>query len=143
MLKKLNIYKKTIFLMLIVGLVPFVVAMFIVNSKTSKILIEQATTSIKAIHDAKAELVEKAIVDQKTSVKAFSELVILKDAVNVLIDYHKKMGLSSNDNFPVNTSEYNALYKNIYRIINSFAVTEGWEDAYIICWKHGHVMFSL
>ncbi len=142
-LQKLSIYQKIVIVMLLVGLVPILTTYFFVNARATKIIQEQTIANVKALQSAKAIDIENNIDSIKEKIKATADLNIVKKIYSELKAYHDKMKTNPKGSFPINTSEYKKMYKIFHEEIKTFANDMGFEDLYLICSAHGHIMFSL
>ncbi len=143
LLQKLSIYQKIVIVMLLVGLIPILTTYFFVNARATKIIQEQTISNVKALQSAKAIDIENNIDSIKEKIKATTDLNIVKKIYSELKAYHDKMKTKPKGSFPINTSEYKKMYKTFHEEIKTFANDMGFEDLYLICSAHGHIMFSL
>ncbi len=143
MLKKLNLFQKIMVFMLIVGIIPLFIAILIANKKATTMLTNSETKFLKEQHNAKSIELKTELEKSLKDLKSLSLVPTFNDAVKKFIDYHKKMNVAGSANYPVNTSEYKTMYNSVYGRVKEIVKTMSFEDLYIICWKHGHIMFSL
>ncbi len=141
--KRLSIYQKIVIVMLITGLLPIFTAVLVVRSRTAKMITDQAIVSLKALQRAKAIDIENNINGLIEKAVGSATLNMILRAENQLSNYHKKMKVGEKAPFPVNTPEYKKIYDSIDKELRGFAKEMGFEELFIICALHGHVMFSL
>ena len=59
-----------------------------------------------------------------------------------LVQYHKDTGVTADGPYDVTTPEYNEIYDTYGQVLNQFQKESGFYDVFIICAKHGHIMYS-
>ncbi len=143
MFKKLTLFQKLIALMILIGIIPLLIGILITKSEVSTMLENQGKTSLKALQAAKSNFVIQSIKDNIKTAEAFADDKSVKDFYKLLSDYHVQTKTGEKDNYPVNTLRYKKLYKIIFDELKKNIEDLEVDDLYFICWKHGHVMFSL
>ncbi len=141
--KSLNIYQKIVIVMLIIGLLPIFTALLVVKSRTTKMITDQAIVSLEALQRTKAIDIENNVNGLIEKAVGSATLNMILRAEKKLTEYHKKMNIAENEPFIVDTPEYKSIYNSIDRELRDFAKYMGFEELFIICASHGHVMFSL
>jgi len=72
----------------------------------------------------------------------------IKDAVEKLILYHEEMNISGTGDFDITgesedlTRSYTEIYDSINKDLQKYNDVYGYYDVFIICAKHGHVMYT-
>ncbi len=59
-----------------------------------------------------------------------------------LVAYHNDMNTSPTGNYDVSTPEYQKIWETLGAPIDEFYKTSGVYDVFLICAKHGHIMYS-
>lgn len=113
-----------------------------VLANTVNTLRVEAFAKLEAAHDNKTASINHYLDT------AFSQMDILarsKDVsqlYNQLVIYHDNTYVDSDGLYDVSTAEYKDIYRNYGEELNHFQEKTGYYDVFIICAKHGHVMYS-
>lgn len=109
---------------------------------TVNTLREEAFKKLEAVHDNKT----KALSDYFSN--AFSQIAILSHSKDVTIlyerlkEYHDYMGTTPTDPFNISDGDYHDIYEQYGAELQLFQKDTGYYDVFLICAKHGHVMYS-
>ena len=90
---------------------------------------------------------------KKTAIKTYFDEIFLKMSIFAkskdvkalyerLVTYHNDMHTLETGNYDVSTLEYQEIWKTFGESVQDFYKTSGVYDVFIICAKHGHVMYS-
>ena len=103
----------------------------------------EAFNKMTAIQSLKKAQIEKYMGSVRDDVKALASLANVKDLYQRLKQYHIDMHTGAKDAYDVSTAEYKRLYDEFGAPMAQFVKSFGYEEAYMICEPHGHVMFTV
>ncbi|MBU8913963.1 MAG: HAMP domain-containing protein, partial [Spirochaetales bacterium] len=117
-------------------------------SRASSALMDQATSQLESVTELKRNLVENYLTTAKNLAMIVSQSTDGKRAIEELIVYHNEMGIGENDDFDITgdhdslTYSYEYAWEDADRGLHGFVTQAGFDDLLIICYPHGHVMYS-
>ncbi|MCP4749949.1 MAG: hypothetical protein GY866_03580, partial [Proteobacteria bacterium] len=97
---------------------------------------------MNAIREAKKSRIEDYFKNSFMQMRVFSNSKDVSDLFQRLVKYHKDTKVSATGNYSVTTSEYQQIYSTHGALLNRFQEDSGYYDVFVICAKHGHVMYS-
>jgi methyl-accepting chemotaxis protein len=109
---------------------------------TVNTLREESFGKLEAIHDNKT----KALSDYFNN--AFIQINMLSGSNDVttfyekLKEYHDYMDTPSTGGLNITSNDYKSIYDQYGKELNSFQKETGYYDVFLICAKHGHVIYS-
>jgi len=103
---------------------------------------KEAFDKLEAIQHSKKVAVEAYFNDSFMKMSTFAKSKDVKMLYERLVVYHNDMNTSPTGNYDVTTSEYNQIWETLGANIKDFYDTSGVYDVFLICSKHGHVMYS-
>lgn len=113
-----------------------------VLANTVNTLREEAFAKLKAVHAIKTETVQNYFNNAFSQTKVLAESRDVTELFTELIAYHHETNVQADGPFDVTTEEYNAIYNSFGGRLNKFQEESGYYDVFVICAKHGHVMYS-
>ncbi len=106
-------------------------------------LTESASTKLKSIQDNKGKSLIKTINNLASDVQYLATLPQFNSLYSDMKFYHDFGGVNEEDGtFLVGEEEYKNLYSEHTEFFEQFMSFKGYKDMYLVCAKHGHVMFS-
>lgn len=97
---------------------------------------------LEAQHDLKTAMLtsyfEKAIRDMEM----FSRSKDVQDLYENLVQYHHDTNVSANGAYNVKSFAYEQIWKDYGKNVTQFQKDTGYYDIFMVCAKHGHVMYS-
>lgn len=128
---------------LLAGLLPLFVVAWLSINKSERSMEEQAFNQLKTSQDIKKDQIvsffEEISHDVGLLAQAPAGINLYKD----LKAYHDFMNVSSTDPFPVKSAEYTQICSQHETYLKNFMEMYGYYDVFMMCAKHGHVMFSV
>lgn len=79
------------------------------------------------------------------TITALNMLAMTDNVHTAIVDlkrYHDKKGVSSDGPLDITTSTFNAILERIDPYFNEYLSNYGYDDLYLICAEHGHVMYT-
>ncbi len=101
---------------------------------------QQAFRQLTAIQDLKKKQLEELLQGMITDVKALE--VAARSAFADFKKYHDKVNADPQGELPVDTEEYRKIYDKHYDSLAKVCKAKGYYDVFLICYKHGHVLFT-
>ena len=133
---------KLIAAFLIVGIVPACVIGLLALNKASNALEEEGFAKLTAMRDVKKTQIETYFDEAVGGMEMFARSKDAKDLYARLVEYHNKMHTKPDGAYDVSTAEYQDAWAEYGKNIEAYQKDTGFYDVFMICAKHGHVMYS-
>lgn len=108
-----------------------------------KALMNQSFNQLETIKEIKKKQIESYFENRLNQLKSYSKTVEVSNLYKKLSVYHDKKNTRYDQKYNVNSLEYQKIWfedgKHLKNFINDF----GYHDIFLICAKHGHVMFTV
>ena len=114
---------------------------FTINSAHTK-LVEETYNKLMLSRDIKAKQIEDYFNNIISDIEILSINNIMVYLTQELIDAHKKLEFDEKSDFPVNYPIVQEIHKKYDPFFQKYKQTYGYYDVFLICEKHGHVMYS-
>ncbi len=101
-----------------------------------------AFDKLEAIQKIKKKQIEDYFKTAQLQMGIFAKSKDVKTFYAKLVQYHKDTHVSPTGSYDTTTAAYNQVYDKYGKVINQFQKDSGYYDIFIICTKHGHVMYS-
>jgi methyl-accepting chemotaxis protein len=98
--------------------------------------------SLEAVKDIKAERIETFFNLQKANLQIAARNRNVKKLGKELIQIHKDKKVQANANYPVHDEDVREAMKKYKPFFNAFLKAYNYYDVFLICKKHGHVMYT-
>ena len=141
-LKKLSIGKKLVGVFLGVGIIPLIVLGIISINSSSKELSKQAFEKLESIQQLKKSEIQTFFNELFMKMEILATGSDVAFLYNRLVEYHNIMKTPPNGNYDVTTDDYNNIWESQGKTIYDFYKKSGVYDVFLICAKHGHVMYT-
>jgi methyl-accepting chemotaxis protein len=126
----------------LVGLIPLVVTAWISLSKSKEALYEKSFDQLTAIQKIKKNQIMAYLDDAIVNMNVFSRGKDVHQLYAELLRYHEDTNVQADGPYDVTTSAYQEIWDTEGDNFNRFIQDAGYYDLFLICAKHGHVMFS-
>ncbi|MDO8454965.1 MAG: methyl-accepting chemotaxis protein [Sulfurimonas sp.] len=139
---KLSIKLQTIALISIalVILATIIGATSVFNSKSA--LLEMTGAKLESLRDVKKNQIETFFNRSVTDIKVLAHSEDVESLVKDLIHVHKELEVAGTDAYPVKNALAIEKTKGHEEFFQEYMKEYGYYDVFIICAKHGHVMYS-
>lgn len=133
---------------LAVSLIPIAVISIWSSVSSSRAMFEDAEEKLEAILEIKSNQIEKFFNERVGDVELASYSHDVFDAVQQLKLYHTEMNIQSDEDFDTTGSgdhlsrDYHEIYEDVNEFLGKYGEIYGYYDVFIVCEKHGHVMYS-
>jgi len=111
--------------------------------ETTEMFRESAFRQLASFQDSKANQVNLFFQHLFDGIKILSQGNRLLKVYSAMKQYHDDMGFTSRGAYDVLTSEYQDLWDEHSSHPINYLKTYGYDDLYLMCAVHGHVMFSV
>jgi methyl-accepting chemotaxis protein len=142
MLRSLKLTHKLSAAFIAIGVIPLLLGIIIMSVIVSHQMEKDSFDRLEVSMKSKVHQVESWAEEYQKSIEFMTRTEILSSRFNILKNYHDKHEVKAEEAFPVDTEEYDRIWKEIspkmLEIQDQFEVL----DIFIICTAHGHVMFS-
>jgi methyl-accepting chemotaxis protein len=128
---------------LAVGVIPLAVVGIISLTKASRALSNQAYHQLEAVREIKKSQIEDYFNNAFLQMAVFSRSADVSQLYDQLVKYHVDTNVSGSGNYDTSTAEYKVIWEGRNgSTIFKFWKDSGFYDVFVICAKHGHVMYS-
>jgi methyl-accepting chemotaxis protein len=142
MFKKMNISRKLVIFMLLIGIIPLLTGIIIAEIMVSDQLEDEIFEKLEAVQKIKHAQLGHYVNGLKQASEFISATEIVRNRFTILKQYHDQMQIKSNEPFPVNTPEYENIWNRISPKLLESQKAYNLYDIFIICAAHGHVMYT-
>jgi len=114
----------------------------IVSIKSEEMMLKENYSSLSSSNEIKRTEIENFFNDIKSDIEVLSKSLNTRNLVNDLIDTYKQLEVKGTDKYPISnelTKEKTAPHEEFFQ---TNAKEYGFYDVFIICAKHGHVMYT-
>ena len=140
--KDLKIKVKLIVLFLIVGILPLTIVGVISLNSSSSAVSKQVYEKLESISQLKKLAIELYFHDTFLTMETFSKNSDIINLYDRLVKYHNDMKTSPTGNYDIGSDEFNRIWENSGKVLYDFYKSSGVYDIFLICSKHGHVMYT-
>jgi len=147
-MKDLKISTKIILVFLSIGITGISLLGFISFRQAKTALLEKSYEQLTSVRDIKKSQLENYFNERMSDIDIFSENMLVHTAVNELIMYHDEMEIQGNEEYDVSSSRtgltktYDEIFNKIHPQMDKYVKGYGYYDVFLICKKHGHVMYT-
>ena len=141
----MTIKKQLIIALLLVGIIPFVVMGVTSYIKASAALDHEAHAKMEMARDLKKNELFGYFESLDTGINNLAENRNIHAIFDDLVHLHKKHKISATEGYTriVNSPDVRAVYAKYDSYFSKFMKDNHLYDVFIICAKHGHVMYSV
>ncbi len=140
-MKNIKILNKLLIAGLTIGILSSGIIGFFSIHKSGKALENENIKKLEALSNQRKADIENFYKNIKSDIEAYSHVNDIKVLVDELTEYHNK--IKAQDTFNVKTEKYQEIYDKYYPMFKRYMDIKGYYDIFIICEKHGHVMFTI
>ncbi len=141
-MKNLSI-KIQILALVIVSLVTLTMILTYASvSKSKSVLMKENYASLTAARDSKSNQIQNFFKERIGDIDVLAKSKDVENLINDLVYVHEELGVNGDENYPVKnqlTKEKTAPYEEFFQ---NYVKEYGYYDIFIICAKHGHVMYT-
>lgn len=140
--KNIQIKYKLIGLFIVTGLIPLVFTGLLSVDIAKTSLLEQSFNQLTSIREIKRKQISGLVQKFKQDIQSLSESQDIYTTYQSLKQYHIDTNVSATGSYNVQTAVYKKIYKAHSLYLNDYVKLNGYYDIFVICAKHGHVMYT-
>ncbi|MBN2652979.1 MAG: HAMP domain-containing protein [Spirochaetales bacterium] len=112
---------------------------------------DESLNKLKAVHYEKKHILHDELKVAKSNIMAIGDSNGARSAVERFTRYHNEMNIGATEPYDIKgttssndslTESYEDIYQDTYLNMHRYIVNFGYHDMFIICEKHGHVMYT-
>ena len=105
-------------------------------------LMKKSYDGLTSVRDSKAQQISNFFAERIGDINVIAESKNVHDLVNDLIHVHNELGVKATDKYPVAHSLAKEKKEPHEKFFQKYAKEYGYYDIFVICAKHGHIMYS-
>jgi len=131
-----------------VTILPLLVVSLWSSNSASRALYDSDSRQMTALMTVKANQILDFFEQKKDDVELATYSHDIHDAADKFIRYHNEMGIGGEESFDTTGSggglslDYDDIYNDVNDYLSRYGEISGYYDVFLICAKHGHVMYS-
>jgi len=135
--------KTKILTLVISSLVILTITLSMVSISSLKTaLVKDSYNSLSSARESKKSQLEDFFKFKISDIETFSKSPVIKDVTNNMIILHNQLNVQANEKYPVNNISVKAVTSVYEDFFKSYVDAYGYYDIFVICAKHGHVMYT-
>jgi methyl-accepting chemotaxis protein len=142
MLNHLSLKVKMISLSVLAVITVGIVISYLTVKQAMLALEQESIAHMESIRTMKKNQVEYYGKVLETNIRIFTQLDITRQFVRKLIQIHNILQVPATKGFPIQDSQVKAVYAEYDTQFQEYARAYGYRDLFIICKKHGHVLYT-
>jgi signal transduction histidine kinase/DNA-binding response OmpR family regulator len=142
MLNHLSIKFKMILLSVLAVLSVGIVISYLAVKQAIFAMEQESIAHMESIRTMKKNQVEGYGRVLETNIKIFTQLEVTRQFVRKLIQIHNDLQVPAAEGFPIYDPQVKAVYAEYDTQFQEYARAYGYRDLFIICKKHGHVLYT-
>ncbi|MCK5148882.1 methyl-accepting chemotaxis protein [bacterium] len=129
---------------LLAGIIPLLIITLIVANKTKEAMVHDAFNNLEAVQAIKKSQIENFFKERKGDAEVVAYGSDAGGMFKEMKAYHDFMKTDHDGPLDVSTPEYRSICNNIFgKRLENFNEAYGYYDTFVICWPHGHVLYSV
>lgn len=113
-----------------------------VLAETVNTLREEGFQKLEAQHDLKTAMLENYFKKSILDMEIFSRSSDAHSLYRALVQYHEENNIGPKDPYNIKSKTYKQIWATAGKNITTFQKETGYHDVFMICAKHGHVMYT-
>jgi len=123
-------------------LVMALITTFIVSTESKEVLIDKSYDALVSARESKTNQIENFFHERIADINILARNKNVSHLTTGLIRVHKELEVKGTDNYPVKNPLVAEVTKTSDEFFQFYAKEYGYYDVFIVCAKHGHVMYS-
>lgn len=141
-MKKLSIKVQITFLILFSLIVLGVITGYLGIKKSSDALIKTSYMALQAARDTKTAQINNFFNERVGDINVLAKSENIKNLVRDLIEVHEQLKVQAGENYPVGHKFAKEKIAPHEEYFQNYTKEYGYYDMFVICEKHGHVMYT-
>ncbi len=142
-MKNISIFKRILIVFIAVGLVTIIADGLIADSIFRQTITENTDKQFETDLKRKKHQIEEYFIDTEKKIELISQYFEVQNLYKILVKYHDEAGTNENSDYPTGTERYKKLTSEYHSYFSSYIEVNHYYDMFLICAKHGHVMFTV
>ena len=138
----IKIRPKLTVLYLIIGIMPMAIVGWWASHEATNALMQKSFDQLEGFRNAKKHQIELFFKERMQDIEVLAKSRGTYESIQDFIRYHDVHNIQSNEPYDVSSPEYQALWDKYRRELYNYMKRYGYYDIFIICAKHGHVMYT-
>ena len=139
---KMTVKKQLIISLLLVGIIPFIVISIISFFNTQEAMMKKSYETLTSARDSKTQQITNFFGKLVGDITIMSKSEDIVNLTSEMIRIHKKLKVKGNEIFPVSKSIIKDATEPFEDFFQDYMKAYGYYDIFVVCEKHGHVMYS-
>lgn len=140
--EKIQIKYKFIGLFVVTGILPLILVGLLSSSMSKTALLEKSFDQLTSIREIKKHQIAELLEGTQKNIESLSKSRDVQTIYKQLRQYHIDTNVSATGSYDVQTPAYKKIYQDYSGYLNNYAKLNEYYDIFIICAKHGHVMYT-
>jgi len=141
-LSDISVKAKTIGLLIGVMVFMAVTTTIIVSMQSKEILLKKSYDSLISAREVKTNQIEKFFKMKIADINVLSVNANVSSVLSELIGLHRSLEVKPTEPYPVDDMDVDDVIDKYDEFFQFYAKEYGYDDIYVICPEHGHVMYS-
>ncbi len=141
-IKNIKMRPKLLIVFLVVGILPIVTVGWKSSEIASDALMKSAFFQLEALREVKKKEIESFFNKSFVDLKVLAESEDIRKMYSALLSYHNKKKIKADEAYDVDAKGYHDIIRKYGENLNNFVNLYGYYDMFIICKKHGHIMYT-
>ncbi|MGE4419462.1 MAG: methyl-accepting chemotaxis protein [Sulfurimonas sp.] len=141
-MKKMSIKVQVILLMVVSLVLLALISTYISSSKSKEALIKANDSRLSLARDIKKSQIESFFKERVGDIEVLASSQDLQELVHDMLDVHYVLGVGEKDPFPVKDHMAIDKMQRHEAFFQGYMKNYGYYDVFVICAKHGHVLYS-
>jgi len=133
---------KLIVVFLLVGIIPLLAVGWWSSKEADDALMYEAFNELEALRSAKKNQIEDFFKERFQDIEILSKSADTHAIIKTFLEYHHDYEVQAEEPYKVSTPRYEQIWKEESGDLASYMTRYGYYDIFIICAKHGHVMYT-
>ncbi|MCK5110372.1 MAG: methyl-accepting chemotaxis protein [Arcobacteraceae bacterium] len=139
---KMTVKKQLIISLLLVGIIPFVVISIISFNKSDEAMMKKSYDTLTSVRDSKLNQIENFFGKIVGDITIMSKNAEVTDLTTDLRNLHDQLKVKGTDPYPVSNEGVKRETAKYEEFFQDYMKEYGYYDIFVVCAKHGHVMYS-
>ncbi len=133
---------KLICLFLLAGIIPLTLVGWWSSQQAANALMSKAFNELQALRGVKKNEIKRFFDERMQDIKVLSKSADTKEIIDFFFQYHHDFHIQADAPYDVTTAEYKHIWEKESGDLTSYMTDYGYYDVFVICAKHGHVMYT-
>ena len=139
---KMTVKKQLITSLLLVGIIPFIVISIISFTNTEDAMMKKSYDTLTAARDSKANQITNFFSERIGDITIMAKSTDVAGLTTDLRGLHNKLKVKGHEPFPVINEGVKNVTAKYEEFFQDYMKAYGYYDIFVVCAKHGHVMYS-